>query len=383
MSTTKEDYYKILGVQSNAAASDIKKAYRKLAMQYHPDKNPGDKAAEDRFKQVNEAYEVLSDEKKRAAYDQFGHAAVNGHPGGGGAGFSGADFGDFADIFENIFGGSTGGRRTRRRSRGQPGSDLRYDLALSLEEAVKGKTLTIQVPTLSACRTCHGSGSKPGSQPVTCKTCGGSGEVRLQQGFFTVQQTCPHCQGNGQVVDNPCSPCHGQGRVRDQKTLSVKIPAGVDSGDRIRLAGEGEAGTLGAPAGDLYVQIHVNPHPIFNREGPHLYCEVPISFTTAVMGGDLDVPTLDGRLKLKVPAETQTGRVFRLHGKGVRTVRGEGPGDLFCKVVVETPVNLTAEQKHALQAFQDSLTKSSLQQHNPKSNSWFTKVKHFFEEMKF
>jgi molecular chaperone DnaJ len=379
--SVKEDYYKILGVAKNATADEIKKAYRKLAMQCHPDKNRGDKSAEEQFKKVGEAYDVLSDERKRLAYDEFGHEAVGGNSGGAG-GFASGGFSDFANIFENIFGGAGGGRRGGRSGVYQ-GGDLRYDLSLTLEEAVKGTTVNIQVPTLNTCQTCHGTGAKGGAAPITCGTCRGVGEVRMQQGFFAIQQTCPTCHGSGKIISNPCGTCHGEGRTQGKKTLSVKVPAGVDSGDRIRLSGEGEAGTAGGPSGDLYVQMHIKPHDIFAREGAHLSCEVPIDFVTAALGGELDVPTLNGRVKLRVPAETQTGRVFRLHGKGIRTVRGEGPGDLFCKVIVETPVNLNAHQKTVLNSFQESLSKESTQHHNPKANSWFKRVKHFFEEMKF
>jgi molecular chaperone DnaJ len=380
--STKEDYYKVLGVAKNATAAEIKKAYRKLAMQYHPDKNPGDKSAEEQFKKIGEANDVLSDEKKRSAYDQFGHDAVSGNAGGAG-GFASGGFSDFADIFENIFGGSGGNGRRGGRSGAHQGGDLRYDLSLTLEEAVKGTTVNIQIPTLNKCQACNGSGAKGGVAPITCGTCRGVGEVRMQQGFFAIQQTCPTCHGSGKIISNPCGSCHGEGRTQDRKTLSVKVPAGVDSGDRIRLSGEGEAGAAGGPSGDLYVQMHVKPHDIFARERAHLSCEVPIDFVTAALGGELDVPTLNGRVKLRVPAETQTGRVFRLHGKGIRTVRGEGPGDLFCKVIVETPVNLSAQQKTVLNSFQESLSKEGTQQHNPKANSWFKRVKHFFEEMKF
>jgi molecular chaperone DnaJ len=327
---------------------------------------------------------VLSDEKKRALYDQFGHAGVDGNAGAGPGGFASGGFSDFADIFENIFGGAGGGgRRNGGRSGARQGGDLRYDLSLTLEEAVKGTTVNIQIPTFNQCKTCHGSGAKGGAAPTTCGTCGGVGEVRMQQGFFAIQQTCPACHGNGKIISNPCDTCRGQGRTQDRKTLSVKVPAGVDSGDRIRLSGEGEAGIAGGPSGDLYVQMHVKPHDIFARDGAHLSCEVPIDFVTAALGGELDVPTLNGRVKLRVPAETQTGRIFRLHGKGIRTVRGEGPGDLFCKVTVETPVNLSAQQKSVLHSFQESLEKESAQHHNPKANSWFKRVKNFFEEMKF
>lgn len=377
---SKEDYYATLNVERSASDGDIKKAYRKLAMKYHPDRNPGDKQAEEKFKLISEAYEVLSDQKKRAAYDQFGHAGVDQSAGGG---YSAAG-GDFSDIFSDIFGDFFGGGAAQggRQSRSQQGADLRYSLELSLEDAVRGTNVEIRVPTLVSCKSCHGSGAKDGSKPTNCSSCGGSGQVRMQQGFFSIQQTCPSCRGAGTMISNPCSGCHGAGRVEDYKKLSVKVPAGVDSGDRIRLAGEGEAGLNGGPAGDLYVQVKVREHDIFTREGPHLYCEVPISFVTAAIGGELDVPTLNGRIKLKVPAETQTSKLFRLRGKGIKTVRGEGPGDLLCRVIVETPVKLNKEQKEMLQAFEASVSKEQ-DAHSPRSCSWFQKVKNFFEEMKF
>ncbi len=373
----KRDYYEVLGVERGASNDDIKKAYRRLAMKYHPDRNPDDDSALDRFKEVQTAYDILSDSSKRQAYDQFGHAGVEGAAGGGGrysGGFSG--FGDIFDsVFGDIFGGGGRGEQVFR------GSDLRYDLELSLEEAIAGTTVKIRVPKLVGCETCNGSGAKPGSSPVTCSTCGGAGQVRMQQGFFAIQQTCPACRGMGSVVEDYCTSCRGEGRVRDNKTISVKVPAGVDNGDRIRLAGEGEAGINGGPAGDLYVQIRVQEHPIFTREGADLYCEVPISFATAVLGGELEVPTLNGRVTLKVPSETQTGKLFRLRGKGVRTVRSAAKGDLICKIAVETPVNLNRKQKELLQQFEEAMREDNAK-HSPRESSWFDGVRKFFEDMK-
>ena len=370
----KRDYYEILGVAKIASADEVKKAYRRIAMKNHPDRNPDNKAAEDVFKEATEAYEVLSDKEKKAAYDQYGHAGVDPNAGFGG-GQGGPGFGGFSDIFGDVFGDIFGGGG---RGRGVPmrGSDLRYDMQLDLEDAVKGKTVQIRVPTLVNCKTCDGSGAKKGSTPTTCGTCGGHGQVRMSQGFIAVQQTCPTCRGRGQVISDPCGVCHGQGRVQESKTLSVKVPAGVDTGDRIRLAGEGEAGPEGGPPGDLYVQIHVREHSLFKREGRNLYCEVPISIVDAILGGEIEVPTLDGRVKLKIPPETQTDRVFRLRGKGVASVRGGGPGDLLCRVVLETPVNLNAEQKELLRQLQESLEKGK---HSPKRASWFEGVKKFFD----
>tara|TARA_R110002124_G_scaffold130098_4_gene291932 strand:- start:661 stop:1791 length:1131 start_codon:yes stop_codon:yes gene_type:complete len=370
----KRDYYEILGVAKNASADEVKKAYRRIAMKNHPDRNPDNKAAEDVFKEATEAYEVLSDKEKKAAYDQYGHAGVDPNAGFSG-GQGGPGFGGFSDIFGDVFGDIFGGGG---RGRGGPmrGSDLRYDMQLDLEDAVKGKTVQIRVPTLVNCKTCDGSGAKKGSTPTTCGTCGGHGQVRMSQGFIAVQQTCPTCRGRGQVISDPCGVCHGQGRVQESKTLSVKVPAGVDTGDRIRLAGEGEAGPEGGPPGDLYVQIHVREHSLFKREGRNLYCEVPISIVDAILGGEIEVPTLDGRVKLKIPPETQTDRVFRLRGKGVASVRGGGPGDLLCRVVLETPVNLNAEQKELLRQLQESLEKGK---HSPKRASWFEGVKKFFD----
>ncbi|MDG4596730.1 MAG: molecular chaperone DnaJ [Candidatus Contendobacter sp.] len=372
----KRDYYEILNVARNASEAEIKQAYRRLAMKHHPDRNPGDQVAEEKFKEAKEAYEALSDARKRAAYDQFGHAGVDGSAGGG---FGGpADLGDlFGGVFRDIFGGGMrGGAQSYR------GADLRYPLDLTLEEAVFGTTAKIRVPTLVTCATCTGTGAKPGTKPTTCPTCRGVGQVRMQQGFFSIQQTCPRCQGRGTIIPEPCETCRGVGRVEEQKTLSVKVPAGVDNGDRIRLAGEGEAGEHGGPPGDLYVQIQVKPHPIFSREDSDLYCEVPIGFTTAALGGDLEVPTLDGRLSLKIPPETQTSKVFRIRGKGVKPVRGGPTGDLLCRVVVETPVNLTREQKELLQQFADTMEAGG-KRHTPQQGSWLDGVKKFFEDMKF
>ena len=374
---SKRDYYEVLGVSKDASQQDLKKAYRRLAMKYHPDRNPDDAEAVAKFKEAKEAYEVLSDEDKRAAYDRFGHAGVEGQGGFGGAGaggFGGGGFGDiFGELFGDIFGG--GGRGGRGPARG---ADLRYTLELSLEQAVRGCEEKIRIPSWDSCEVCHGTGAEAGEEPVTCPTCNGMGQVRMQQGFFTVQQTCPACHGEGRIVKNPCRNCGGQGRVQNTKTLSVKIPPGVDTGDRIRLAGEGEAGMHGAPAGDLYVQVAVREHEIFRRDGSDLHCEVPVSFVDAALGGEQDVPTLNGKVKLKVPPETQTGKLFRLRGKGVTPVRGGPPGDLICKVVVETPVKLSSEQKDLLRKFQSSLDKGG-NRHNPRRTSWFEGVKRFFD----
>lgn len=372
----KQDYYEILGVSKTAEEREIKKAYKRLAMKYHPDRNQGDKEAEAKFKEIKEAYEVLTDSQKRAAYDQYGHAAFEqGGMGGGGFG-GGADFGDiFGDVFGDIFGGGRGRQRAAR------GADLRYNMELTLEEAVRGVTKEIRIPTLEECDVCHGSGAKPGTQPQTCPTCHGSGQVQMRQGFFAVQQTCPHCQGRGTLIKDPCNKCHGHGRVERSKKLSVKIPAGVDTGDRIRLAGEGEAGEHGAPAGDLYVQVQVKQHPIFEREGNNLYCEVPINFAMAALGGEIEVPTLDGRVKLKVPGETQTGKLFRMRGKGVKSVRGGAQGDLLCRVVVETPVGLNEKQKQLLQELQESFGGPTGEHNSPRSKSFFDGVKKFFDDL--
>ena len=372
----KRDYYEVLGVTRNASEADLKKAYRRLAMKYHPDRNPGDRESEVRFKEAKEAYEVLSDARRRAAYDQFGHAGVEGAAGMGGMGGGGAGFRDiFDEMFGDIFGGGRGGSRVYR------GADLRYDLEIPLEEAVAGTTASITIPSSEECGECGGSGARKGSSPATCATCHGVGQVRLQQGFFSVQQTCPTCRGRGTTIDDPCPACRGAGRVPREKTLSVKVPAGVDTGDRIRLAGEGEPGENGGPPGDLYVQINIRPHPIFTREKNNLYCEVPISFPTAALGGELEVPTLDGKVSLKIPAETQTGKLFRIRGRGVRSVRGGYEGDLICRVIIETPVNLNKKQKELLRELQAAMDHGG-ERHSPRASSWLDGVKKFFEDMK-
>jgi len=377
---SKRDYYEVLGIAKDANEAAIKKAFKRLAMKFHPDRNQDNPDAEEKFKEAKEAYDILSDAQKRAAYDQYGHAGVDPSAGGGYGGGAGAgNFSDiFGDVFGDIFGGGGGGGG---RSRAYRGSDLRYNMELSLEDAVAGTTVKIKIPTLVACKTCDGSGAKKGSSPVTCTTCGGTGQVRIQQGFFSVQQTCPHCHGQGKTISDPCGDCHGQGRIEERKTLSVKVPAGVDNGDRIRLSGEGEAGENGGPPGDLYVQMHVKPHPIFERQDSNLLCQVPISVTTAALGGELEVPTLDGRVKLKIPSETQTGKMFRLKGKGVKPVRGGAVGDLMCKVVVETPVKLTAKQKELLKELDKSMHDDN-KNHNPQGSSWMDGVKKFFDDMK-
>ena len=376
----KRDYYEVLGVAPNASEAELKKAYRRLAMQYHPDRNPDDQQAELRFKEVKEAYEVLSDAQRRAAYDQFGHAGVEGGAGFGGGGFSGAgaSFSDiFSDVFGDIFGGGRGGG-----SRVFRGADLKMNLEIPLEDAVTGTERDIEVPSMVGCDLCGGSGAAEGSKPETCPTCQGHGDVRVQQGFFSIQQTCPRCRGSGTVVTDPCRRCGGAGRVRERRHLSVRIPAGVDTGDRIRLSGEGEPGENGGPPGDLYVQVVVSEHPLFQRDGNDLRCEIPVSFPVAALGGELEVPTLDGRVSLKVPAGTQSGKVFRIRGKGVRPVRGGSPGDLLCRVLVETPVNLTARQKELLEELAETMERGG-QKHNPRSNSWLDSVKSFFDSMKF
>jgi len=375
---SKRDYYEVLGVDKNTDDKDIKKAYRRVAMKYHPDRNPDDPDADHKFKEATEAYDVLMDAEKRAAYDRFGHAGVDPSMGGGG-GFGGG--GNFSDIFGDVFGDIFGGGGGRGRGGPQRGSDLRYTLDITLEDAVKGTTVEIRVPSLSACEKCDGSGAKKGSSPVTCGTCGGAGQVRMQQGLFQVQQTCPTCRGRGKTITDPCNTCHGQGRVEKTRTLSVKVPPGVDTGDRIRLSGEGEAGPDGGPPGDLFVQMSVRQHNIFERDGKNLYCEVPITFVAAALGGELEVPTLDGRVKLKIPAETQTGKLFRLRGKGVKPVRGGSVGDLLCRAVVETPVKLNKQQKALLEQFQESLGEGGHAQ-SPRQTSWFEGVKSFFDDMK-
>jgi len=371
----KQDYYELLGVSKSADEKEIKRAYKKLAMQYHPDRTQGDKEKEEKFKEIQEAYEVLSDKQKRANYDQYGHAAFEQGFGAGGGGFGGADFGDiFGDMFGDIFGG--GGRGRQRVVRGD---DLRYDLEITLEEAVKGTTKDIKIHTLVPCETCHGSGAESGSKVETCPHCHGSGRLRRQQGFFVTEQPCHFCHGTGKKIEKPCKTCHGDGRVNKPKNLSVKIPAGVDTGNQLRLSGEGAAGENGAPAGDLYVVIHVKEHHIFERDGSNLYCEVPISFTMAALGGEIEVPTLDGRVKLKIPEETQTGKLFRMRGKGVTSTRSGYAGDLICRIVVETPVKLKEEQKELLRKLEESLEGQTKQR--PKSSSFLDGVKRFFDDL--
>ena len=374
----KRDYYEILGVAKNAGDDELKKAYRKLAMKHHPDRNPGDAVAEEKFKEAKEAYEMLSDPQKREAYDRFGHAGVDpnvGGAGGAGAGFGGGFSDAFGDIFGDIFGG--GGRQ-----RGGPqvyrGADLRYNLDITLEQAANGFETTIRVPSWDECETCHGSGAKPGTSPTTCATCGGHGQVRMQQGFFSIQQTCPKCHGSGKVIPDPCNPCAGSGRVKRNKTLEVKIPAGIDDGMRIRSTGNGEPGMNGGPPGDLYVEIHIKQHGVFQRDGDDLHCEMPISFAKAALGGEIEVPTLSGKVSFSVPEGTQSGKTFRLRSKGIKGVRSGFPGDLFCHVVVETPVKLTDRQKDLLREF-DQLTTEGGAKHSPQSKSWMDKVKEFFE----
>ncbi len=371
----KRDYYEVLGVTREASDEDLKKAYRKLAMKHHPDRNPDNPSAEERFKEAKEAYEVLADPNKRSAYDQYGHAGVD--PTAAGAGGFGPGFGGFADAFGDIFGDIFGGGRGGGRSNVYRGADLRYNLEISLEDAARGTETRIRIPTMEECESCKGSGAKPGTQPKVCPTCGGAGQVRIQQGFFSIQQTCPKCHGSGRVIPEPCPSCRGAGRVKQHKTLSVKIPSGIDNGDRIRLSGEGEHGVNGGPPGDLYVQIHVKRHPVFEREGDDLHCEMPISFTTAALGGEIEIPTLDGAAKIRVPQESQSGKVFRLRGKGIKGVRSSAPGDLMCHVVVETPVNLTDAQKDLLREF-ETISQKNADRHNPRAKSWMDKVREFF-----
>ena len=367
---SKRDYYEVLGVNRDAAEDEIKKAYRKLAMKHHPDRNPDSKEAEDKFKEGKEAYEVLSDANRRAQYDQFGHAGMDAS--GGGQGFG--NFADaFSDIFGDIFGGGGGGRRTNVYR----GADLRYNLEISLEEAARGTETKIRIPTMEVCETCDGSGAKAGTQATTCSMCGGHGQVRMQQGFFSIQQTCPTCHGSGKTIANPCVTCHGAGRIKQHKTLSVKIPAGVDEGDRIRLSGEGEHGINSGPPGDLYVMIQIKEHAVFKRDHDDLHCEMPVSFTTAALGGEIEIPTLDGQAKIKVAEETQTGKVFRLRGKGIKGVRSQQYGDLYCHVVIETPINLNPRQKELLRELESV---SQGQDNNPRAKGWMDRVKDFFAQ---
>lgn len=371
---SKRDYYEVLGVERGASDDELKKAYRRCAMKHHPDRNPGDASAEAAFKECKEAYEVLSDGAKRRAYDAHGHAAFEHGMGGGGG--PAPDMGDiFGDIFGTIFGGAGGGRGGARR-----GADIGYVMELDLEEAVAGAEKRIEIPTLAECKPCKGSGSEDG-KVETCSTCKGHGQVRFQRGIFTMQQACPECGGRGKSIKNPCKQCHGAGRIEDEKVLSVKIPAGVDNGDRIRLSGEGEAGPPGTPPGDLYVEVRVREHAIFNRDGDDLHCEVPIRISQAALGDTINVPTLEGEAEIRIPAETQGGKLFRLRGKGVKSVRSRAPGDLYCRVVVETPVNLTAEQRELLEKFEATFRGEEGRRHSPRSATFLDGVKSFWGRM--
>ena len=382
----KRDYYEVLGAKKGASAEELKKAYRTKAKELHPDRNSDNPNAEAQFKEVNEAYDVLKDADKKAAYDRYGHAAFEGGMGGGGqrGGFGGGGQGDFgsafSDVFEDLFGDfmGRGGGGGGGRSRAQRGSDLRYNLRVSLEEAYAGVPKTINVPTSIACDSCRGTGAEGGSEPTTCPTCSGMGKVRAQQGFFTVERTCPTCNGAGQIVKNPCKSCHGHGRIEKERALSVNIPAGVETGTRIRLAGEGEAGLRGGPTGDLYIFIEVKEHPIFQRDSAHLFCRVPISFATAALGGEVEVPTIDGgKARVKVPAGSQTGKQMRLRAKGMPALRGGGVGDMLLELAVETPVNLTSRQKELLREFEELS-----EDNNPEGRTFFSKVKGFWDGMK-
>jgi molecular chaperone DnaJ len=381
---SKRDYYDVLGVAKNASEEEIKKAYRKLAMKHHPDRNQGKegksaKESEDKFKEVKEAYEILTDANKRAAYDRFGHAGVDPNAGGAGGGQGFGNFADaFGDIFSDIFGGAMGGAGGRGgRSAAFRGADLRYNMEITLEQAARGFSTDIRVPSWDACETCKGSGAKPGTSPKPCGTCGGSGAVRMTQGFFSIQQTCPTCHGSGKVIAEPCVACHGEGRIKKNKVLEVNIPAGIDEGQRIRLSGKGEPGMNGGPPGDLYVEIRIKPHDVFQRDGDDLHCEVPVSIATAALGGDVDVATLDGKVSLSIPEGTQSGKTFRLRGKGVKGVRSSYPGDLYCHITVETPVRLTEKQKKLLREFDASLRDGGAK-HSPQSKGFVDKMKGFF-----
>ena len=375
----KRDYYEILGVSKSASDEEIKKAYRKLAMKHHPDRNQGDasKAAEEKFKEAKEAYEMLSDAQKRAAYDQYGHAGVDPNRGGGG----GAEgYGGFAEAFGDIFGDMFGQQRGRAGGGGRQvyrGNDLSYAMEVTLEEAARGKDAQIRIPSWDHCDTCKGSGAKPGTQVKTCSSCNGSGSVQMRQGFFSVQQTCPHCRGSGKLIPEPCTACMGQGKVKRQKTLEVKIPAGIDGGMRIRSAGNGEPGTNGGPAGDLYIEIRLKKHEIFERDGDDIHCSVPISFVTAALGGEIEVPTLAGKAAIDIPEGTQNGKQFRLRGKGIKGVRSSYPGDLYCHIAVETPVKLTEHQRKLLRELDESFKKGG-SKHSPTGDSWTDRLKNFF-----
>ncbi|PZP99764.1 MAG: molecular chaperone DnaJ [Variovorax paradoxus] len=378
---SKRDYYEVLGVPKNASEDEIKKAYRKLAMKHHPDRNQGDtaKTAEEKFKEAKEAYEMLTDAQKRSAYDQFGHAGVDPNMRGpGGAGAEG--FGGFAEAFGDIFGDMFGQQRGRGGAGGRQvfrGSDLSYAMEVTLEEAARGKDAQIRIPSWDACDTCHGSGAKPGTQPKTCTTCNGQGAVQMRQGFFSVQQTCPTCRGTGKIIPEPCSACHGQGKIKKQKTLEVKIPAGIDDGMRIRSVGNGEPGSNGGPPGDLYIEMRIKKHDIFERDGGDLHCTVPVSFITAALGGEIEVPTLSGKAAIDIPEGTQAGKQFRLRGKGIKGVRESYPGDLYCHIAVETPVKLTEHQRKLLRELEDSLRKGG-GKHSPSGDSWTDRLKKFF-----
>jgi molecular chaperone DnaJ len=374
----KQDFYELLGVAKGAGAEDLKRAYRKLAMQWHPDRNPGDKAAEQKFKAINEAYDVLKDDQKRAAYDRFGHAAFEN----GGRGAGPGDFGfatGFADIFDEMFGDFMGGRRGQQSA--TRGNDLRYNMEITLEEAFKGKQATVRVPTLIGCESCSGTGAEAGSKPVACPTCHGHGRVRAQQGFFTIERTCPSCHGGGRVIDNPCRVCSGQGRVRREKNLAVSIPSGVEDGNRIRLSGEGEAGVRGGASGDLYIFLSVKPHRFFQRDGANIQCRVPIDMATAALGGTIEVPAIDGtRAKLTVPAGAQTGRQFRIKGKGMSMLRSPSRGDMYIEVTVETPVNLTKRQQELLREFAEA--GDGKRATSPEAEGFFSRVREFFEDLR-
>jgi len=374
----KRDYYEVLGLAKNASEDEIKKAYRKMAMKFHPDRNPDNASAEDKFKEVKEAYEVLSDTEKRAAYDRYGHAGVDPSMAGGGQGFSGGFAEAFGDIFGDIFGGGRGGAR-QGGAQVYRGADLRYNMEITLEQAANGFDTQIRIPNWENCEVCKGSGAKPGTKPVTCSTCNGNGAVRMQQGFFSIQQTCPKCHGAGTVIADPCATCDGVGKKRTTKTLEVKIPVGIDEGMRIRSSGNGEPGTQGGPAGDLYVEIHIKPHSVFQRDGDDLHCQMPISFSTAALGGEIEIPTLAGKATFNVPEGTQSGKTFRLRGKGIKGVRSSYPGDLYCHVAIETPVRLTEHQKKLLKDFEKSIHDAG-ERHSPQSMSWFDKVKGYFSE---
>lgn len=384
----KRDYYEILGVPKNAADDEIKKAYRKLAMKFHPDRNQGDEAktAEEKFKEAKEAYEMLSDPQKRAAYDQHGHAGVDPNMGGGFRGGPGAEgFGGFAeafgDIFSDLFGQGGPGGGGGRRGGGQQvyrGSDLSYAMEITLEEAANGRESQIRIPSWETCDTCKGSGAKPGTSAKTCPSCSGSGTVHLRQGFFSIQQTCPHCHGSGKIIPEPCTTCNGAGKLKKQKTLEVKIPAGINEGMRIRSAGNGEPGTNGGPPGDLYIEIRIKPHEIFERDGDDLHCTVPVSMTAAALGGSIDVPTLGGRAEIELPEGTQHGKTFRLRGKGIKGLRSSYPGDLYCHITVETPVKLTEHQRKLLKELEESFGKGG-DRHSPNAKSWTDRVRDLFK----